>query len=349
MRAVTTTPPRATPSAARPGLLALLLLAAAPALARPAPAPAPTAGPPAALALPDDELPAPEAPPELEARDVQKMGRAIKKFTSGKTKARRAAEADVLEFGRGAIPHLVAEAATTSPEKQDSVARCLLALADMRDWDVVEASVGADEVALRRFAARKAGELGLAHLAPELEERLDDEDRDVRLEAAVALARLGSEAGLGALADVYRDIFRLERDLADDGSRRDGPELDDDEREKLLDQGERLREALAGLAEHGDHDALVARLTSDPKREKTDPEGAALDRQSAVALLAAVGDAAAIRGLASALDDAHNVVQRDAIDALRAIVEDAPPFDGASIFQQINEVKRLKDVLARRR
>jgi HEAT repeat protein len=185
------------------------------------------------------------------------------------------------------------------------------------------------------------GELQLQHLSDALQPLLDDEDTEVRLEAAVALASLGSETGLGALGEVYTQIYRVEQ--------AGEPDEDDDEALASIDAGLRIRAALAGLAEHGDHAALIARLKSDARLEKTDPEAAALNRQSAVALLAAIGDRAAIRGIAKSLDDSHNVVQRDAINALRQLVEEQPPFDGASIFQQINEVKRLKEVLSKTR
>jgi len=310
--------------------LCLFVCLAGPALAAPtAPARAAQDG-----ATPDD-LPPAEAPPELSTSDQSKLTRSLKKLTTRKLKARLKVEADVLAFGRGALPLLVDAAATTSEAKQEGIARCMLQLADMRDWDLVEQLLDSDEVALRRFAARKAGELQLAHLMPALKERLDDEDAEVRLEASVSVTALGSEAGLNALAVSALEVFLAEQDPPDD----------EFEAAVLEDRGTRIRAALAGLADMGPHQALIARLQSDPDRTKSDPEGAALERRSAIELLRAIGDRAAVRGLSKALDDSHNVVQRDAINALRQIVEDAQPFDGKSIFQQINEVKRLKGVL----
>ncbi len=290
-------------------------------------------------------LPAPEAPPALSATDKAKLDRVIKKLTSKKTKARLIAEQGVLEFGRAAIPILLEEAKTTSTVKQASIQSCLVRLADMRDWDLVEAQLEATPpapLALRRFAARKAGELQLLHLIPQLEPLLEDGDTELRLEAAVGLASLGTEAGLGALAEVYTTIYRVEQ------GRQGDEKLSAEETAASLEQGERIRQALAGLADHGRHEALSARLKVDPKADGTNAEGAALDRQSAIALLEAIGDRQAVHGIARALDDSHNIVQREAINALRQLVEQAEPFSGGSIFQQINEVKRLKDVLARR-
>jgi hypothetical protein len=65
-----------------------------------------------------------------------------------------------------------------------------------------------------------------------------------------------------------------------------------------------------------------------------------------VELLAAIGDYGSMRLLVRALDDKHNVVQREAINSLRKLIEHKGPMEGTSIFQQINEVKRLKQVWA---
>ena len=333
-----------TPSGAKPFLTTILALCVliAPTQASPSTGARALSGPPTAQDEdPRAALPTPEPPPALTSAKIQKLGRSIKKLTSKKTKARLLAEEDILEFGRGAIPVLVKEAATTSPYKQLSVQRCLIALADLRDWDLVEAKLESPQVALRRFAARKAGELQLEHLIETLELLLEDADSEVRLEAAVALASLGSETSLGALAEAYTQIFRLEQD--EDTNR------SDETLEASLQVGVRIRASLPGLAGLGNHATLIARLKSDPALEKTNPEKAALDRQSAIAMLMTIGDEAAIAGISRALDDTHNVVQRDAINALRHLLEDQPPFSGGSIFQQINEVKRLKEALARSR
>ena len=283
-------------------------------------------------------LPAAEEPPELSKSKAQKLARALKKLSATKPAARDKAREQVVAFGRGAIGPLLDEAATTNPVKQESVTLCLIELVDVADWITVERCASREEVALRRFAARKAGELPLPHLEETLVELLADDDAEVRLEAAIAVTALGSDRALGALADSYVPLHRA---LA-------AGEGDEAEQAEAADTTERIRAALAGLDDGADVRDLVARLKSDPMEQKADPEGTAVERMAAVALLRAVGTDAAVRGLTTALDDSHNIVQRDAINALRHVVEGAGPYSGASIFQQINEVKRLKEVLARR-
>jgi len=286
-----------------------------------------------------EALPPPEAPPVLPAMQLQKLERELAKLSSSKPAARQAAIEQVVAYGRGALPALVAQAATTSATKQAALGACLLALADLRDWDLVERSLESEEVALRRFAARKAGELPLPHLRAQLIERLRDADAEVRLEAAVAVTALGSDAALDALAEAYLPLAAVERQQ----------DASPEQRAHAAEAALRLRTALAGLRDEGDLSPLVKRLKSDPAEVQADPEGAAAERRAAIALLAAVGGEDAIRGLGLALDDGHNLVQRDAINALRQLVEDAPPFTGGSIFEQISEIKRLKAVLAQRR
>jgi HEAT repeat protein len=284
------------------------------------------------------DLPAPEPPPELRSTDQQKVGRAFKKLTSRKDAARRAAMDDILAFGRGAVPMLVEEADTTSEAKRSSLTHCLLALTDMRDWDLVESQVQSPLLALRRFAARKAGELALVHLTDELLELLDDEDGEVRLESAIAVTALGDEAGLSALVDAHLPIFREELLSRDPKAKR---AVDPTH----ADQGARILAALPRLADVGLHQTLSSRLAIDPKRVREDPEGAAIERQAAIAMLRALGDRASRQALTKALDDPHNLVQRDAINALRQLLEDKSAFAGGSIFQQIEEVNRLKKIV----
>jgi len=272
----------------------------------------------------EDDLPPVEAPPELSTMEEQKAKRAIKNLRNSNAQRRAAVEEQVIAFGRGAIPLLIDASTTDHEGKQAGIVRCLVELADLRDRELVAAQVTSERAVLRRFAAREAAQTALPALLDLLPELLEDGDPEVRTEAALALVRNGREAGLSALADAF----------VEDGT------------EALR---ERILAALDGIVGEGSHRALVDRLHVDERREREDPEGAAAERRAAVAMLRAIGDGAAVKALGTALDDSHNVVQRDAIDALRDIIEDAPPFEGQSIFQQINEVKRLKDVVRRYR
>ena len=279
-----------------------------------APAPS-TDDPPAARG----SLPPIEPPPALSAMEAEKLKRAIKKLRNDNAKYRHAAEQEVIAFGRGAIP-LLEEAATTKDEAMmDALVNSLCGVADARDRDRVESNLASQLIPLRRFAAREAGDIGLPELLDRIIPLLGDADRPTQVEAALSLVRNGREEGLAVLTLAYGGSY--------------GPGWDD-----------RVLAALPGIANKGPHLEAATLLTIDPEREKAEPDVASNERLAAVKLLHAIGDPAATALLVRALDDHHNVVQREAINALRDLLEHKGPLEASSIFQQLNEVKRLKDV-----
>lgn len=261
-------------------------------------------------------LPPAAPPPELSRTDEARLERYLKALRNSNAEKRAETEADIAALGRGAIPGLVDAATTDHEGKIDGLVACLVALTTIDDRDLVATSIDSELVALRRFAVRKAGALGLPSHLDRLAGRLSDEDADVRLGAALALVANKREDAVVALVPHVG-----------------GPR----EAEVLA--------AVRGLRDAGPHTSLRAMLSVDKEREKRDPEGYASERIAVVALLHAIGDAAARSTLTQALDDPHNLVQRRAIDALRDLVEGQGPFEATSIFQQIKEVERLKQVL----
>lgn len=274
---------------------------------------APPLAPLAALTEDEDDLPPPEPPPELGKVDAAKLVRELKKLRNSNDEARAKTEAKIIALGRGAIPSLVEGAHTDHEGNQAGILACLDALATLDDRELVASSLESEHVTLRRFAAREAGDLALPSLIEALPARLEDEDEQVRQEAALSLVRNGEERGLSTLVPYV------------------GGDLD-----------ERLMAALPSIADAGSHAQLVEMLEVDKERERREAEAYATERLNVVRMLRAIGDRAARRALVTALDDPHNLVQREAINALRAIVEDKGPFEGSSIFQQIKEVDRLK-------
>jgi hypothetical protein len=259
------------------------------------------------------ELPPVEPPPALTAAQTQALDREIDKLRNHSAEGRAKTEAVIIGMGRGAIPALVEQCHTVHAGQQAGLVNCLLGLTDMRDRDLVEQSLTAERVPLRRFAARKVGELKIPAQIDKLPALLADKDEAVRTEAAISLIENGREEGLPVATIALN-----------------GP------------QGARVKAALHGVAGKGDHAGVAAMLKIDPKREREEPEVAAKERIAAVAVLHAIGDKPAQVLLMQTLGDHHNIVQRDAINALRDLLEQQPPMQGSSIFQQIKEVERLK-------
>ena len=264
--------------------------------------------------------PAPVPPPELSAAKKQTLDLEIGKLRNNNAEGRAKAEKVILGYGRGAVPALVASAHTLHDGQQEGLINCLLALTDINDRDLILESLASPHVTLRRFAARRTGELKLAAGLDKLPPLLADTDQAVRAEAAMALVANGREEGLKECALLLGGPLR-----------------------------ERVRAALHGVAGKGKHENLAALLVIDKEREKFEADEASRERMSTVDVLHAIGDAPSQELLVKALDDHHNVVQRMAIDALRDLLEKAPPMSGSSIFQQIKEVERIKDVWENRR
>ncbi len=276
----------------------------------------------ALLALPAagqaDAAPAP--PPELPVAKAQALEREVAKLRNNSDAGRAKTEVEIIAYGRGAVPLLVKAGHTTHEGQRRSLANCLLAVTTLDDHPLVAELLTSPHIALRRFAARKAGELARPELLEPLHPLLQDADEAVRFEAAIALMANGDEAGLSVAAPAMTGPLR-----------------------------DRVRAALKGVAGKGRHENVGAMLTIDPQREREEPAVTSKERLAAVDLLHAIGDPAAVDWLLRALDDSHNVVQRNAIDALRDLLEQQGPMEGNSVFQQIKEAERIKEVAQQQR
>lgn len=330
-----TTRTRRTSPASLSGLLLGLLLVAAP-LARAAPLPsAPAAQDAEAAADRAPELPAVEAPPELRTSDAVKLERELKKLRNSKATARRKTEDKIIRLGRGCLPELLAAATTDHAGKADGLRRCVLELADLRDRELIGAQLESELPLLRRIAAEWIARHAFAPLVEPLRPLVRDADAEVAWAAALALTRLGQPDGLDVI------LARVTEPT--------GREVDEEAKSRAAADAELAKAALGALAGNGKHSPLVAGMRRDETLERDDPAAHAATRRASVQLLAAIGDDVALGAVHAALDDPHNLVQRDAIDALRRLLEDKPPFDGGSIFAQLKEVDRLKKLPARRR
>ncbi|GJM20782.1 MAG: hypothetical protein DHS20C15_06970 [Planctomycetota bacterium] len=283
----------------------------------------------------DDELPPVSAPPELRGHIEQKLARSIKSLRNSNPEARAKYEKQVIGYGRAALPLLIEACSTDHEGKQAGLLLCLETLVELQDRELVAAQVASEHALLRRFAARTAGRWLWPPLIEALPPLLDDPAPEVREDAALSLLAAGNNAGLAVL--LLQATEPTGRDVTEEQVTRAAA------------LKARVLQVLPGLAERGDHRLLRDALIFDAGLHRDDPAGHAATRRTAVQMLAAVGDHAAIVAIHGALDDSHNLVQRDAIDALRRLLEGKGAFEGGSIFAQINEVKRLKELGTARR
>jgi len=276
----------------------------------PAPAPAPAAERPAEIV----RLTAwPELPKDLQKTVETDIERLRKAHTEG--------------MGEDAHAGLIAAGAAIVPELLPKLGKEKDAEARARIEDVLNAVTSAEHTrllaarfadkaqAIRTYALSRASAFPDAGTRAEAEAALaraaavkepKDEDRAEHLAAALAATAAGSLAGLDHLA------LRAETSFGTEGAR--------------------MRRALEAVRGPEATAQLGAKLS-----------GERAARIAALNLLAGCGDASAKPLVKPFLDDNDNSVRIAAINALRGIVDGAPPLDKLPVFEAIEIAKEWKN------
>jgi hypothetical protein len=242
------------------------------------------------------------------------------------TDVERLRKAHTEEMGRQAREALVAAGAAIVPELLPKLGKEKDAEARARIEDVLTAVTGAEHTRLlaqrfadkaqrvRTFALRRASAFPDAGTRAEAEAALaraaavkepEDEDRAEQLAAALATTASGSLAGLEHLAQRAETSFGTE--------------------------GASMRLALEAVRGKEATALLGARLGGERPA-----------RIAALNLLAGCGDESAKALVKPYLDDNDNSVRIAAINALRGIVDGAPPLDKLPVFEAIELAKEWK-------
>ena len=161
------------------------------------------------------DAPAPKDPPKenpkeepVDADVLHKVRKLIRGTLSSDDKEREKAWNDIRDMGNLAVPGLIGvyRQKSTTPEEMRSI---LLALGDSKDpraGPALAELLTSAEKSIRRDAARAIGDSGYKGGVPALEKVAHDakEDEDVRLFAAAAAAKLGSEDALKVLSELLK-------------------------------------------------------------------------------------------------------------------------------------------------
>lgn len=232
------------------------------------------------------------------------------------------AAAKVRALGAGMVPLLLdALGKDRAPEAQERLLGALTALTGAphtrllaREWSHESPAVRAfalDRVATfpdaGLVAEARALFVSLSERAQDPKARLKPDEEELDRAARVALST-------GALEGVPRCLAQAERDWRKYGAA--------------------LRTACAGAKSDAANELLLPKLT-----------GASTDaaRVAALRLLAAAGTQPAVSTIRRFLDAEANAVRVAAINALRGIVDGAPPLEELSVFTAIEEAKRWKE------
>lgn len=219
-------------------------------------------------------------------------------------------------FGKGAAPFLLESLTRQKAEPEDSVSEDALRLVKALDAVVAKddgarllPECGNRSALVRRYALRKCGEFSLTEALPSAKKSLTDRDDDVRFEAALTCAALGSLDGLDVLKKVARDEW---------------PQ-----------RGARVR-------------AAIERNRSEEATQKILPGLKSSDWQevcAALRLLAGWGVRSAAPEVARLLDTTDNRIKENSINALRGIVDQAPPIEKLSAFDLAEQANAWKKKL----
>lgn len=213
----------------------------------------------------------------------------------------------ITSFGKGAVPVIYESLARATGEDHARLLKPLEALVAADDGPRIAADCSSKLPPVRLFALRKAAELGAAGALPAAKKALAEKDDEIRFQAALTTWALGSNESLPTLLQTAKSQW---------------PKL-----------GPRMRAALE-------------KNRSEEATQKLLPGLRAKEWQDVCAslrMLAGVGVPSASAEIKKLLDSEDARIKEDAINALRGVVDKAPPLERLSAFdlaEQANAWKR---------
>lgn len=303
-----------------PWIAAMLLAAAAGAISS---RPAVEDPPPAERGDAPERL---DAWPKLESAD--KIAVEVEKLRKARTEQMETeSRAALVAAGAGVAPTILG----TLVKENDEGARARLvavldAVTDARHTRLLAREFEHKSPRVRFYALRRVASFPDLELRAQAEKALEraraaKEDEELYLAALCATAA-GSLAGFD----------RIERAVASEWK----------------DRMAELRIALASVRGAAATERVLAALKPEDRPAPRKPPLAPQDRQRVVAalrLLAACGDASAVGQAGAFLDSDDNQVRVAAINAVRALLDGAPPLDDLPVFDAIDMAKKLKERL----
>ncbi len=249
--------------------------------------------------------------PPLPLRDKEAVQEAIFGLKRAKVEDRvKALSEQIRRFGKAAVPVLFEGLRKTEGEARARIESLLDELTSREDAVLLSAHFAERDPAARLWVVRKCSSFGERSLVPKFEKLLGDADPEVAFYAAIACCRCGSFASFDRLKKI------ADRDW--------------------LARGRAVREALAGIR----GPEAVERLR--PDLDSDDPAA----KVAALRLLSGAGPPAAIPLVTRYLESPDLRLKLEAVNALRGMLDDAPPLERPSSFDLIEEVNRWRSRLA---
>jgi len=246
--------------------------------------------------------------PKLKPVYREKCKRLIRSFMNKNPKKRRKFEQDMIKFGRAAIPYMLDNANVKKAEQQECIYNCLFELMDEQDVETLKTTCyQSKHEIMKRLAVCKIASFEKPSHLNFLKFATKDKDPVLRLEAALGLVAIKDASGVGEI------IMKVSE------NKRTTPK-------RLLANMPRLK----GKAYESMFTPYLV------KHENPDV------RRSAVKVLLAINDINLKRIIGKALEDPHNLVKTEAVNALRQLVNKEKPKSYRNVFELVEEVNKWK-------
>lgn len=250
--------------------------------------------------------PAPPKWPRLPREQAERIGDLVRALHSPKAATRERAERELRGMGAAVAPRLLARMSDHRTNVNPALERVLDAVTVPEHAPLLARELRSKKRSVRSWALRRLAEWHVRALAPAFRKALADRDPEVAFRAAVACVSTGN---LEPLERVFARCIEGWHEL---------PPW--------------VQKALAG-ARGPEATAWIARRIA---------KAPVLEQIAGVRLLRVLGDRSAVPLAARYLDSEHHALKKAAINALRAIVDGAPPLEDMTVFQAIELAKRWR-------
>lgn len=256
------------------------------------------------------ETPKPAAQPTwpaLAAKQEQQIKRLCDTLKRIKNDERRdKAEAELVAMGSGVAPVLLERLSDYRVNINEALARVLDQVTDESHAPLLARHVTDHAVAARTYVVRRLMGFHLPAMAPVFREARKDRDKGVVFLAGLGLISAGD---LSTLDEVFERADREWDDVASD-----------------------VQAALPGARGEKATALILKRVVG----------GEELTQVTGLRLVRYVGEPSSAARIAVYLDSESHNVKKAAINALRVVVDGAPPLDQLSVFQAIDMAKTWK-------